>query len=110
MSEYKQVKNHIHNTLGIDKEYVQNVIRETVRDEVQKLLGDEEVLSKMIASYVGDAVNSVYGYLPPAQKKRSEYIRDVIRGQIMTAIGQHVLSRLDVSVGLREEVNSVEAD
>ncbi len=38
---YKEIKNVIHNDLGITKEYVDNVIKETVKNEISKLMNDD---------------------------------------------------------------------
>ena len=38
---YREVKNVIHNDLGITKEYIDEVIQKTVKDEINKLMGDE---------------------------------------------------------------------
>lgn len=38
---YKEVKNVIHNDLGITKEYVDKVIQDTIKTEINKLIKDE---------------------------------------------------------------------
>ena len=41
MDNYKEIKNYIHNELGITKEYVDNIIVKTVQDEVKKVFNNE---------------------------------------------------------------------
>ena len=37
MSSYHDIKNYIHNDLGITKEYIDRIIRETVNTEIHKI-------------------------------------------------------------------------
>ena len=48
MSDYSDVKNYIHNELGITKEYVDNIIVKTVQDEVKKVFNNEGYVRDVI--------------------------------------------------------------
>lgn len=48
MSSYHDIKNYIHNDLGITKEYIDKIIRETVNTEIHKILNDEPRIKRTI--------------------------------------------------------------
>lgn len=52
MSSYSNVKNYIHNDLGITKEYIEGVILKTIQDEVEKLFTDSERLEAILEKMV----------------------------------------------------------
>ena len=43
MTNYKEIKNYLHNELGITKEYVDSIIIKTVQDEVKKVFNNENI-------------------------------------------------------------------
>ena len=56
MSNYSDVKNYIHNDLGITKQDVENIIIKTVKDEIDKLFKDESRLTYIIEGIVQRAI------------------------------------------------------
>ena len=48
MSTYNDVKNYIHNELGITKEYINDLVHKTVVDEIHKVLNDEPRIKQVI--------------------------------------------------------------
>ena len=56
MSNYSDVKNYIHNELGFDKKYVEEVILKTVTDEINKLFTDEERLQVILERIVRQTI------------------------------------------------------
>lgn len=56
MSNYADIKNYLHNDLGISKEYVEEVILKVVKDEIEKLFSDEErlqvILERIVRNYI----------------------------------------------------------
>ena len=56
MSNYSDVKNYLHNDLGISKEYVEKTILKTVKDEVDKLFSDESRLQIIIERIVRKSI------------------------------------------------------
>ena len=48
MDNYKEIKNYIHNELGITKEYVDSIIVKTVQDEVKKVFNNEGYVRDVI--------------------------------------------------------------
>jgi len=49
---YRDVKNFIHNDLGITKEYVEEVIKNTVQKEIHTLFNDENRLTYIIENMI----------------------------------------------------------
>lgn len=56
MSNYSDVKNYLHNDLGISKKYVEETILKTVKDEVDKLFSDESRLQVIIERIVRQSI------------------------------------------------------
>lgn len=52
MDSYKDVKNYIHNELGITKEYIDDIIRKTVKEEIVKVLNDNERIRRTVENEV----------------------------------------------------------
>lgn len=52
MSNYSDVKNYIHNELGITKEYVNEVIEKTVKDEISKMMSDKDYIYGLVEKQV----------------------------------------------------------
>ena len=48
MDNYKEIKNYIHNELGITKEYIDSIIVKTVQDEVKKVFNNEGYVRDII--------------------------------------------------------------
>ena len=53
---YKEVKNVIHNDLGITKQYIDDVIKETVQSEIDKLINDRCFIRGLIENEVMEAL------------------------------------------------------
>ena len=56
MSNYSDVKNYIHNELGISKDYVEEIILKIVKDEIDKLFTDEERLQVILERIVRQTI------------------------------------------------------
>ena len=52
MSNYSDVKNYIHNELGITKDYINNVIEKTVKDEISKMMNDKQHIYDLVEKQV----------------------------------------------------------
>ena len=48
MTNYKEIKNYLHNELGITKEYIDGIIVKTVQDEVKKVFNNEGYVKDVI--------------------------------------------------------------
>lgn len=51
-NSYKVIKNFIHNDLGITKEYIDTIIRDTVNNEIHKILNDELRIKSIIENEI----------------------------------------------------------
>lgn len=56
MSQYSDVKNYIHNDLGITKEYIEKIVLKTIQDEIEKLFVDEERLQTILERIVRQTI------------------------------------------------------
>lgn len=56
MSNYSDVKNYIHNDLSITKEYIEEVILKTIKDEINRLFTDEERLRVILERIVKQTI------------------------------------------------------
>lgn len=99
-NNYIEVKNYIHNDLGISKEYIQDVIKETVREEVKKLMKDDCFLNSMLKSQVKDILNKEYTH-PEYRKlfKLNEFIYDGVCREISKTVSENI----KIQVGLNKE-------
>lgn len=52
MSNYSDVKNYLHNDLGISKEYVKETILKTIQEEISKLFKDSSRLEYLIRDMI----------------------------------------------------------
>ena len=48
MTNYKEIKNYLHNELGITKEYIDSIIVKTIQDEVKKVFNNEGYVRDVI--------------------------------------------------------------
>lgn len=53
---YSDVKNYIHNDLGISKKYVEEIILKIVKDEMHKLFTDEDRLQVILERIVRQTI------------------------------------------------------
>lgn len=96
MSNYTDVKNYLHNDLGITKEYVDNLITELVKKEVKKVFNDTEYIQFVIKGIIYDAVNEEF-----VGNNFWHTIRDmssIIKDDINNAIYKEVKDRIVISL------------
>ncbi len=56
MSNYSDVKNYIHNDLGITKQDVEDIIIKTVKDEIDKLFKDQSRLTAIVEGIIRQTI------------------------------------------------------
>lgn len=89
---YREVKNVIHNDLGVTKEYIDNVIRETVINEISKLMNDDCFIRGLVEKEV------MYG-LRRKDESAWHIIHDAsnfIKEEINSTILQMVKDKLEI--------------
>jgi len=59
ISNYKEIKNYIHNEAKITKEEIQDIIRQEVKQEVQKMISSKEhLIDSAVTGYLQFAVRN----------------------------------------------------
>lgn len=101
MDNYKEVKNYIHNDLGITKEDINNIIVKTVKDEVSKLLKDESFVSSMMK-------NHIIGLLKDKEYKNPRYrtitdINSFLYDNVLNELCKTVHDNIKIKVGLKTD-------
>lgn len=94
MSNYSDVKNIIHNDLGITKEYVDSVIKKTVEDRVAAMINDESYITSIIENCVKDALRKKDG-------KPWRYLNDFttwIENEITQTILEEVKNKVQITL------------
>ena len=97
---YRAAKNVIHNDLGITKEYIDKVIQDTVKTEINKLMKDECFIYGLVEKEVNRA-------LYRKDDKSWHMIHDAtnfIKNEINSAILSEVKNRLEIR--LKDSENS----
>lgn len=81
---YKEIKNIIHNDIGISKDEILNVFREMAKEEVKKVINDEllDIFREIAREELKDITSGETYFI------RSS-IREVIRDQMIDAIQDH---------------------
>ena len=96
MDNYKEIKNYIHNELGITKEYIDSIIVKTVQDEVKKVFNNEgyvrDVIIKTIDREVRREVCGESGW-------HTIYdMNSMIKDEILSAIVKEVKDKVIISL------------
>lgn len=89
---YRAAKNVIHNDLGITKEYINNIVQDTVKAEVNKLLNNESYITSLIK---GEVLRSIYN----EDSKTWHLIRDAsgwIKDEVTGTIVNEVKNKLEI--------------
>lgn len=100
IENYKDIKNYIHNYLGLTKEEVREmaleVVKNTVKKEVDKCLNDENRLQHMIEKEILSQIK----YGQDGYKRRSFLISvmDEVYNRIDEIIHEEVLKRLQITL------------
>lgn len=99
-TNYKEVKNHIHNTLGITKEDIQYMIQQTVSEQLGILLRSEE-LHHRIQHHIETKVNDVLGRGYSKREQLVEKVEDTVRREIASRLTG--LLEISIQVKVKEE-------
>ena len=100
IENYKDIKNYIHNYLGLTKEEIREmvleVVKNTVEKEVNKCLNDENRLQHMIEKEILNQIK----YGQDGYKRRSFLISvmDEVYNRIDGIIHEEVLKRLRITL------------
>lgn len=86
MSNYSDVKNYIHNELGITKEYIDEVIKKTIQDEISKLMNDDCFIRGLVENEVARSLYKKDNNRWHTIYDASNYIEDKITSTILQTV------------------------
>jgi hypothetical protein len=94
---YLEIKNYLHNELGINRELVTEIIREAVRNYI-----DDGGLNRMIEQAVGQEIRMVFSpYSSPTSSQA--YFKAKINEEIQKQAAKLVIDRMNIHVSIKEE-------
>lgn len=97
MDNYKQVKNLIHNELNITKDDIREIITNTVKDEITKIMTNEQFLDSVIRSQIKSILNTEY---TNPKYKRLFSLNEMIYDNVCSQISKTVHDNIKISIGL----------
>lgn len=100
MDNYKEVKNHIHNTLKITKDDIQDTIQKTVVDEIHKLMEDSSFINELVRYQVKNILRDKY---TKPKYKRLFSLNELIYDRVCDEISKTVKENIQIKVGLNTD-------
>ncbi|MFF2531414.1 hypothetical protein ACFVS2_21140 [Brevibacillus sp. NPDC058079] len=103
-SSYKEVKNFIHNEAQITKEEIRAIIRETVREEVNRIVGEkQDYIDVCVKSYVErliregltDGGTLLFGF------------RERVSSTLSDQVGKFIANQLQIDVSVIDQEDKV---
>nr|DAG70211.1 MAG TPA: hypothetical protein [Caudoviricetes sp.] len=85
-SIYKEVKNAIHNDLGLTKEDIYDVVIETVKDEIDKLMNDEGFIRGLVEKEVARSLYKKDNNRWHTIYDAANYVEDKITSTILQTV------------------------
>ena len=95
MTNYKEIKNYLHNELGITKEYIDSIIVKTIQDEVNEGYV-RDVIIKTIDREVRREVCGESGW------HTIHDMSEIIKDEVNNAIVKEVKNKINIS--LKEDI------
>lgn len=99
-NNYSEVKNFIHNDLKITKEYINNIIRETVKCEIRKSFKDTGFLNQVVKAQVKEILNTEY--TNPKYKPLFE-LNELIYDKVCEEVCKTVSNNVKINVGINSD-------
>lgn len=100
MNNYKEIKNVIHNDMKITKDDIKNIIIDTVRDEIIKIMNDEQFIESVVRSQLKSILNIEY---TNPKYKRLFSLNELIYDNVCSEISKTVSENIKISVGLNKD-------
>ena len=94
MSDHSDAKNYIHNELGITKEYIDEVIKKTIQDEISKLMNDDCFIRGLVENEVARSLYKKDNNRWHTIYDASNYIEDKITSTILQTVKDKVIISL----------------
>lgn len=95
-ASYKEVKNVIHNEFGISRDDILVIIRDMVRDEIQRFIIQGAIESN-VANVVGGYVRQQFGSIHSGRS-----FQDVIRKEISAQIADTLTDKMQINLSFKE--------
>ena len=96
MTNYKEIKNYLHNELGITKEYIDSIIVKTVQDEVKKVFNNEGYVRDIIIKTIDREVRrEVWG---ESGWHTIHDMNSMIKDEILSTIVKEVKDKVIISL------------
>ena len=92
MDNYKEIKNYLHNELGITKEYIDSIIIKTVQDEVKKIFNNEGYVRDVIIKTIDREVCGESGW------HTIHDMNSMIKDEILSIIVKEVKDKVIISL------------
>lgn len=99
-SNYQEVKNHLHNELGITKDFVQELIKELVQDEVKKII-NSNYIDHIVEKDISHRVGSTYG------RGFGSNFEANVRGIIAKEVGRMLVEDMKITVSKSDKPEQV---
>lgn len=90
-SNYQEIKNFIHNDLGITKEYIQEILKEMVVEEVRKL-NSSGFIERAIEKDASNRVRATF------VNGLGDSFESNVRGIVATEVGRQIVQNLNIEV------------
>lgn len=100
MNNYKEVKNLVHNDLGITKDDIKKIIEQTVEKEIKKFFNDESRLNSFMLTYIKDLLKGDY---ENPNYRKVFMINNLIYDNVCSEISKIVKENLKIHVGVNKE-------
>jgi len=110
---YKEIKNAIHNDIGVTKEEVLDVFRQVAKDEIQQIVSDSKpfiynTIREVIKHEMIDAINEhrypeingrtwIYGRNDNGKNKFKDYIAGVMKEEIVNRLKDQFEVNLNIN-------------
>ena len=98
---YKEIKNYIHNEEKITKEEIRDIIRQSINEEVQKVVYlKRELIDKTISNYIETAVRNAVtsngnGYFANDFKTR-------VTGRLSDEMANFISKKIQLDIKIKE--------
>ena len=96
---YRAVKNVIHNDLGVTKEYINKVIQDTIKTEINKLMKDEGFIYGLVEKEVMRSLHNKDANSWRTLHDASTFIKDEITSTIL----DEVKNKLEIKLKRKDD-------
>lgn len=99
-NNYLEVKNYLHNELGVTKRFVEEIIKELVQEEVRKIISSE-FIENAVEKDINHRVGRTFGHGFGANFEAN------VRGIIAKEVGRMLTEDMKITVGKAEKPQGV---